>query len=120
MNFLFKLKSNSIFIPNSYHNLIITKYIGRNNHCIYLNKNSIKYYPYLNHNYFYKLLNNNYHYNLPLDIYNEYNHFCFDHNLNLYSKTNCILLSHIEYPYISWNIKLDDLDNYIQQTSFAV
>jgi hypothetical protein len=112
---IFKLSSNIIHIPRSNHNLMITKYIGFNktNNVYILNHKVLKKYPFLNKNAFNILLNfysrNNYikYELLPLDIYNEYNQFCFDHNLN----NNSFLLLNHPISNIYWNIQTDVLSS---------
>ncbi len=103
------LYSTTIFIPNSYHSLIISKYIKLSKQIhpkdiLFIKPNS---YSHLNYKHCIQLLTNSYHTNLPLHIYNDFSSLTYHYNKYNFNKP--IYFSFHPSKYLYWNIILDPI-----------
>ena len=103
------LHSTTIFIPKSYHSLIISKYIRlsqqiSSKQILFIKPNAG--FQYLNHKNCKQLLTNSYNEDIPLYIYNDFSTLSYNNNYNFNSN---IYFTFHRNKYIYWNIILDPI-----------
>lgn len=104
------LHSTTIFIPKSYHSLIISNYIRlspqiSSKQILFIKPTAG--FQYLNHKNCLQLLTNSYHKDIPLHIYNDFS--TLSYHYNSYNFNSNIYFSFQSNKYLYWNIILDPI-----------